>query len=64
LKVTSYEYNARSQMTAVVDAINQRYEFVYDPLGRLSQNKKGTSTMSFVYDVAGNRSQRTDYNGS
>jgi YD repeat-containing protein len=30
LKVTTYEYNARSQLTAVVDAINQRYEFVYD----------------------------------
>jgi RHS repeat-associated protein len=61
-KTTAYEYNARSQMTAVVDAINQRYEFVYDPLGRVTQNKKGTATMSFVYDAAGNRSQRTDYN--
>jgi len=64
LKVTSYEYNARSQQTAVVDAINQRYEFVYDPLGRVTQNKKGTATMTFVYDAAGNRSQRTDYNGA
>ena len=63
-KTTAYEYNARSQMTAVVDAINQRYEFVYDPLGRVTQNKKGTATMSFVYDAAGNRSQRTDYNGA
>jgi YD repeat-containing protein len=51
-------------MTAVVDAINQRYEFVYDPLGRVTQNKKGAMTMSFVYDAAGNRSQRTDYNGA
>src|SRR5882724_995007 len=64
LKVTSYEYNARSQLTAVVDAINQRYEFVYDSLGRVTQNKKATATMSFVYDAAGNRSQRTDYNGA
>ncbi|MGH9873572.1 MAG: DUF6531 domain-containing protein [Pyrinomonadaceae bacterium] len=64
LKTTAYEYNARSQMTAVVDAINQRYEFVYDSLGRVMQNKKGTSTMSFVYDGAGNRSQRTDYNSA
>ncbi len=63
-KTTAYEYNARSQMTAVVDAINQRYEFVYDPLGRVTQEKKGSATMSFVYDGAGNRSQRTDYNGS
>jgi len=47
LKVTSFEYNARSQQTAVVDAITQRYEFVYDALGRVTQNKKGTATMSF-----------------
>jgi len=64
LKVTAYEYNARSQMTAVVDAISQRYEFIYDALGHVTQNKKGTATMSFVYDAAGNRSQRTDYNSS
>jgi YD repeat-containing protein len=63
-KTTAYEYNARSQMTAVVDAINQHYEFVYDPLGRVTQNKKGATTMSFVYDAAGNRGQRTDYNGA
>jgi RHS repeat-associated protein len=48
----------------VVDAINQRYEFLYDALGRLTQNKKGTATMSFVYDAVGNRSQRTDYNNA
>jgi len=64
LKLTSYEYNARSQQTAVVDAINQRYEFVYDSLGHVTQNKKGTATMSFLYDPAGNRSQRTDYNNA
>ncbi|HKR61293.1 MAG TPA: RHS repeat-associated core domain-containing protein [Pyrinomonadaceae bacterium] len=63
-KTTAYEYNARSQMTAVVDAISQRYEFVYDALGRRTQEKKGTATMSFVYDSAGNRSQRTDYNSA
>jgi RHS repeat-associated protein len=64
LNITAYEHNARSQLTAVVDAINQRYEFTYDALGRVTQNKKGTATMSFVYDGAGNRSQRTDYNGA
>jgi YD repeat-containing protein len=64
LKTTSCEYNARSQQTAVVDAINQRYEFVYDALGRRTQEKKGTATMSFVYDAAGNKSQRTDYNNA
>jgi RHS repeat-associated protein len=64
LKVTSYEYNARSQTTAVIDAINQRYEFDYDALGRLTQEKKGTPTKSFVYDAVGNRTQRTDFNGA
>jgi YD repeat-containing protein len=64
LKTTSYEYNARSQQTAVVDANNQRYEFGYDALGHRTLEKKGTATMSFVYDAAGNRSQRTDYNNA
>ena len=64
LKVTSYEYNARSQRTAVVDALAQRYEFVLDALGRVTQEKKDTATKSFQYDSAGNRSQRTDYNGA
>lgn len=63
-KTTAYEYNGRSQITAVVDAISQRYEFVYDPLGRVTQEKKGAVTRSFVYDAAGNRSQRTDFNGA
>jgi RHS repeat-associated protein len=63
-KNTTYEYNARSQITAVIDAINQRYEFVYDVLGSRTQEKKGTATMSFGYDAAGNMSQRTDYNGA
>ena len=63
-KTTAFEYNGRSQMTAVVDAISQRYEFLYDPRGRVTQNKKGTATESFVYDAAGNRSQRTDFNGA
>lgn len=63
-KTTAYEYNGRSQLTAVVDAINQRYEFVHDALGRLTQEKKGTATKSFVYDAVGNRTQRTDYNAA
>ena len=63
-KTTAYEYNARSQQTAIVDAINQRYEFVYDALGQRTQEKKGTATKSFVFDGAGNRTQRTDYNSA
>jgi RHS repeat-associated protein len=64
LKVTAYEYNARSERTAVVDALSQRYEFVYDALGRVVEEKKGSATRYFVYDTAGNRTQRTDYNGA
>ena len=63
-KTTAFEYNGRSQMTAVVDAISQRYEFVYDPLNRVTQEKKATATKSFVYDAAGNPTQRTDYNNA
>jgi RHS repeat-associated protein len=58
------EYNARSQMTSLVDAVNQRYEFVYDALGRVTQEKEGTATKSFAYDAPGNRTQRTDYNNA
>jgi hypothetical protein len=31
---------------------NQRYAFDYDPLGHVTENKKGTATMSFLYDPA------------
>jgi len=37
---------------------------VYDPLGHLLQEKKGTATKYFVYDAGGNRNQRTDYNAA
>lgn len=61
---TQFEYNLRSQMTKVKDALNQEYVFTYDPLGRvLSQTRAGT-TMTFEYDAVGNRTKRTDYNGS
>jgi YD repeat-containing protein len=50
---TNFEYNTRSQLTKVKDALNQEYVFTYDPLGRtLSQTRAGT-TMSFEYDAVG-----------
>ncbi len=59
--MTQFEYNARSQMTKVKDALNQEYVFAYDALGRqLSQTRVG-GAMSFVYDAVGNRTKRTDY---
>ncbi|HMS07953.1 MAG TPA: hypothetical protein PKE66_00600, partial [Pyrinomonadaceae bacterium] len=63
LKLTQFEYNLRSQLTKVKDALNQEYAFAYDPLGRvLSQTRAGTTT-SFEYDAAGNRVSRTDHTG-
>ena len=63
LKLTQFEYNLRSQMTKVKDALSQEYIFTYDALGReLTQTRAG-STRSFQYDAVGNRTQRTDYLG-
>ncbi len=60
-QATQFEYNARSQMTKVTDALNQQYVFTYDPLGRqLSETRAGT-TMSYEYDAVGNRTKRTDH---
>jgi len=59
LRVTSYEYNARSQLTAWVDAINQRYEFVYDSLGARNAEQEGHGNDVLCVRPAGNRSQRT-----
>jgi RHS repeat-associated protein len=59
--MTQFEYNARSQMTAVVDALTQRYDFSYDALGRQLTQTKAGSTMAYEYDAVGNRTKRTDY---
>lgn len=62
-QITQFEYNARSQMTKVKDALNQEYTFTYDPFGRqLTQTRAGT-TMTFEYDPVGNRTKRTDHTG-
>ena len=62
-QVTQFEYNARSQVTKVKDALNQEYLFTFDPLGRkLTETRAGT-TMSFEYDAVGNRKKRTDHAG-
>src|ERR1700738_971338 len=51
-------------MTALVDALSQRYRFNYDALGRLKHVRRGTALMTFTYDAVGNRKHRTDYNGA
>lgn len=58
------KYNGRSNLTAVVDAINQRYAFDYDPLGRVTGQTRAGTSMSYLYDDAGRRTQRTDYDNA
>ena len=62
LQITQYEYNPRSNVTAVVDALSQRYTFDYDALSRIATAMHAGLQMSFVYDAVGNRTQRTDFN--
>ncbi len=64
LQAIQFQYNARSQQTAVIDALNQQYSFVYDPLGRVTQSTRGGTSMNYTYDAVGDLSQRTDYNGA
>lgn len=64
LKQTQIEYNQRSEITAVIDAMNQRYEFAFDALGRLLSQSRAGSTRSFEYDAVGNQTKRIDYNGA
>lgn len=63
-KITQFEFNLRSHLEKVKDPLNQEYVFTYDPLGRkLSETRAGT-TMSYLYDAVGNRTKRTDHNGT
>lgn len=64
LQATEFEYNARSQTTGVLDALSQHYTFAYDALGRTTGMTRASVSMSYVYDEVGNRTQRTDYNGT
>lgn len=64
LKATQYQYDARSRVTAVVDAINQTTSFTRDALGHVTQISRGGYSETFTYDAAGNRTQRTDFNGA
>jgi YD repeat-containing protein len=44
LKLTQFEYNLRSHLTKVKDALNQEYVFTYDALSReLTQTRAGTA---------------------
>lgn len=63
-QVTQFQYNARSQNTAIIDALSQQYSFVYDPLGRVTQTTRAGTSRSYTYDTVGNLTQRTDYNNA
>jgi RHS repeat-associated protein len=64
LQVTQFQYNARSQRTAVIDALSQQYSFGYDPLGRLTQSTRGGTSITYTHDAVGNLTQRTDHNNA
>jgi RHS repeat-associated protein len=61
-QVTQYEYDARSNVTAVIDPLGQRYAFEYDALSRPTVMTRAGLQMSYVYDAAGDVTQRTDHN--
>lgn len=63
-KITAVEYNPRSEVTALIDAIGQRYVFTRDALGRVTKVQRGGLAMKFKYDAGGNQVKRTDYNGA
>ena len=62
-KTTTAKYNQRFQMIEVKDALNQVYQFDYDPLGRMTSQIRAAATMNYEYDAVGNRTKRTDYAG-
>jgi YD repeat-containing protein len=63
-KTTSFDFDALSRTTGVVDALNQHYQFAYDAVSRQTGITRGGVSMSYGYDAVGNRTQRTDYNGT
>ena len=63
LEVTTLKYNQRFQTIQVKDALNQVYQFGYDPLGRMLSQTRAGGTMSYEFDEVGNIKKRTDYAG-
>lgn len=62
-ETTTTKYNQRFQTIEVKDALDQVYQFTYDPFGRVLTQTRAGSTMSYEYDEVGNRKKRTDYLG-
>jgi len=64
LKVTSYDYDSKGNLTEVTDAKNQTTTFAYDEMDRLisATNPLGL-TEPFTYDANGNLISTTNRNG-
>lgn len=63
LEATQTKYNQRLQTIEVKDALNQIYQFSYDPLSRMLSQTRAGGTMTFEYDDVGNQKKRIDYQG-
>ena len=63
LEVTQTKYNQRFQTTEVKDALNQVYQFAYDPMGHVLSQTRAGATMSYEYNEVGARKKRIDYQG-
>jgi len=65
-KITQFQYDARGNRTAVIDANNEQTTFTYDVMNRLTKIAYPTSPASsvqFGYDYRGRRTSVTDQNG-
>ncbi len=66
-RATIYEYDLVGNKTAVMDSAQNRTEFEYDAVGRLSEVRypgAGSPTKTFGYDIAGRRIRETDERGN
>jgi RHS repeat-associated protein len=61
---TQFQYDARDNLTAVVDPKNLTTGYTYNGLGDLTQlSSPDTGVTSYTYDSAGNRQTQTDARG-
>lgn len=50
-------------MIEVKDALNQIYQFTYNPFGQILTQTRAGGVMTYEYDETSNRKKRTDYAG-
>lgn len=62
--IITYEYDGDDRLTALIDPVGNRTEFVYDGDGRLEIRRDAAGAETFVaYDLAGNTASIIDRNG-